>query len=129
MARQKLKKRLQTAQVNVRLTPDQLERLELAVEKLQTGAQMGARYSLSGLLVTAGLAEADKVLGAKASAPKVPKVDPGGDHVDPSTVSTEDLRTWIRDIETGRTRLRGRNKIVTLAKLKELHEELKRREK
>ncbi len=59
------KKRRQTEQVNVRLTSDQLQALERAVEKLRAGAGPGARYSLSGLLLDAGLAEAKKITGGK----------------------------------------------------------------
>ena len=58
--------RTQTAQLNVRMTAAQLETLEAAVAKLQTEkGQPGARFSLSKLLLDAGIAEAEKILGTK----------------------------------------------------------------
>jgi hypothetical protein len=64
MAKQPPKKRRQTAQVNVRLLPEQLERLTKAVEKLQAEqTKLGARFSLSGFMLDSALAAADKITG------------------------------------------------------------------
>jgi len=57
------KKRLQTAQVNVRMKPEQLTRLTQAVAVLQSRTKSGARYSLSGFMVDTALAMAEKILG------------------------------------------------------------------
>jgi hypothetical protein len=65
-AKRKPPVRTQTAQLNVRMTPEQLTTLEAAVAKLQTDkGQPGARFSLSKLVLDAGIAEAEKILGRK----------------------------------------------------------------
>jgi hypothetical protein len=56
--------RTQTTQLNIRMTDRQRERLEADAAKLVTGI-CGARVHLGPWLLGLGLADADKILGAK----------------------------------------------------------------